>query len=552
MGGNDQSMDGEEKHNGLPILPSLPKGWCWTTLEEIADIEGGITKDQKRKKTATMTEVPYLRVANVQRGFLDLREIKTILADEEEAKALRLQRGDILFTEGGDRDKLGRGWVWTDEIDNCIHQNHIFRARVSMAFVEPKLVSYHGNSFGQDWFTKVGKQTTNLASINKGILKKFPVPLAPINEQHRIVAKIEELFSDLDAGVAALERVRANLKRYRAAVLKAAVEGKLTADWRAQHPDTEPASVLLERILTKRRRKWEEDQLAKFESAGKQPPKGWQAKYKVPENHNEVSGSELPDRWGRASVEQITTKVVDGVHKKPDYVAKGVPFVTVRNLTAGPGISFERLKYITEEDHQNFIKRANPERGDLLISKDGTLGVTRVIQTDTQFSIFVSVALIKPVNVQLSDYLGYALSSQPVQSSIISKGIGLQHIHLEDMRKVMIPIPPLAEQQQIVDEAERHISVVNEIEAQVNANLKRAARLRQGILKRAFEGRLVPQDPNDEPAEQLLARIREQRQTASPSKNGSPRTRQQARTRKEKPALPLFTEDDGDNQGGTS
>ena len=96
----------------------------------------------------------------------------------------------------------------------------------------------------------------------------LPFPIAPLNEQRRIVAKIEELFSDLDAGVVALERVRANLKRYRAAVLKAAVEGKLTEDWRAQHPDTEPASVLLERILTERRRQWEKDQLAKFAQAG--------------------------------------------------------------------------------------------------------------------------------------------------------------------------------------------------------------------------------------------------------------------------------------------
>ncbi|MFO0889888.1 MAG: hypothetical protein U0790_12195 [Isosphaeraceae bacterium] len=113
-------------------------------------------------------------------------------------------------------------------------------------------------------------------------MKAVRVPFAPINEQRRIVAKIEELFSDLDAGVAALERVRANLKRYRASVLKAAVEGKLTEDWRAQHPDTEPAPVLLERILTERRRQWEKDQLAKFAQAGKQPPKGWREKYVEP------------------------------------------------------------------------------------------------------------------------------------------------------------------------------------------------------------------------------------------------------------------------------
>ena len=218
-------------------LPALPEGWCWTTLETVAEIEGGITKDQKRPRSPTTRRLPYLRVANVQRGFLDLAEMKTILADEDEITSLRLRPGDILFTEGGDRDKLGRGWVWNGEIEECIHQNHIFRARPCLGVVDPKFISYHGNHFGQQWFVKTGKQTTNLASINKGVLRRFPVPVAPLPEQRRIVAKIEELFSDLDAGVAALNRVKAKLKRYRAAVLKAAVEGKLTAGWRAKQVD---------------------------------------------------------------------------------------------------------------------------------------------------------------------------------------------------------------------------------------------------------------------------------------------------------------------------
>src|SRR4051794_4933307 len=139
-------------------LPKLPPGWCWTTLEEVAQVDGGITKDQKRPRSSTMREVPYLRVANVQRGYLDLTEMKTILAEEEEIQALRLQPGDILFTEGGDRDKLGRGWVWNGELDECIHQNHIFRARPNPDLVDPKLVSFHGNFFGQEWFTRTGKQ----------------------------------------------------------------------------------------------------------------------------------------------------------------------------------------------------------------------------------------------------------------------------------------------------------------------------------------------------------------------------------------------------------
>jgi type I restriction enzyme S subunit len=111
------------------ILPALPEGWEWASLGAIAELKGGLTKGQKRKAADILREVPYLRVANVQRGFLALGEVKTIDATEEEIQELRLETGDVLFNEGGDRDKLGRGWVWEGKIAECVHQNHVFRAR---------------------------------------------------------------------------------------------------------------------------------------------------------------------------------------------------------------------------------------------------------------------------------------------------------------------------------------------------------------------------------------------------------------------------------------
>jgi hypothetical protein len=111
-------------------LPKLPEGWCWATVDMLADVKGGVTKGQKRKLGECLREVLYLRVANVQRGYLDLSEVKTIEATEAEIRDLRLEIGDILFNEGGDRDKLGRGWVWAGELPECIHQNHVFRARL--------------------------------------------------------------------------------------------------------------------------------------------------------------------------------------------------------------------------------------------------------------------------------------------------------------------------------------------------------------------------------------------------------------------------------------
>ena len=169
------------------------------------------------------------------------------------------------------------------------------------------------------------------------------MPVAPLDEQRRIVAKIEELFSDLDAGVAALERAKANLKRYRAAVLKAAVEGKLTEQWRADHPNTEPASKLLARILTERRQKWESAQLAKFAAAGKEPPKNWREKYvePTPPDTTELSPDCRTAGLG-TSVEQLGN-VQLGRQRSPKNRSNKFPteYIRAANI-AGMGLALER------------------------------------------------------------------------------------------------------------------------------------------------------------------------------------------------------------------
>ena len=213
-------------------------------MEMLAEIVGGITKDQGRSRVPEMQEIPYLRVANVQRGYLDLTEVKTILASPEDMDALRLRAGDVLFTEGGDRDKLGRGWVWNDELRECIHQNHVFRARMIGLAMESKFVSFHGNTFGQEWFARTGKQTTNLASINMGVLRRFPVAIPPATEQREIVLQVEDLLSVIDAAVKQVQASLLRASRLRQSILKQAFEGKLVP----QDPADEPASVLLARI----------------------------------------------------------------------------------------------------------------------------------------------------------------------------------------------------------------------------------------------------------------------------------------------------------------
>jgi type I restriction enzyme S subunit len=226
----------------------LPSGWRWTTLGELARIKSGITLGKKRPAGTALIQVPYLRVANVQRGTLNLSIVKLVSATPAEAEALYLQPGDILLNEGGDRDKLGRGWVWGGEIANCIHQNHVFRARLVDSRHSSKYVSFYANEFGQDYFLEHGTQTTNLASISKAKLSGLPIPLAPSEEQAEIVRLLESAFTRADRLQAEAVNTCALLDRLESAILGKAFKGELVP----QDANDEPASVLLERIRTER------------------------------------------------------------------------------------------------------------------------------------------------------------------------------------------------------------------------------------------------------------------------------------------------------------
>ncbi len=397
---------------------------------------------------------------------------------------------------------------------------------------------------------------SNINNLRRDHIEGLLFRLAPLDEQRRIVAKIEELASELDAGVAALERVRAGLKRYRAAFLKAAVEGKLTEDWRAQHPDTEPASALLERILTERRHKWEEAQLAKFAQAGKQQPKSWQANYPEPQKPSLEEVFELPAGWVWATAEQLTDEtraITYGVIKLGEQLEGGVPTLrssNVRHLH----LDLDGVKSISPSIADDY-QRTFLEGGEILVTVRGTLGGVVVVPASCSgFNISREVAMLAIVDPTLSPLLAKFIGAPPIQAWLTknTRGIAYTGINIAALKQLPIPVPPFAEQMEIEAEVERRLSIVDEIEAQVEANLKRAARLRQGILKRAFEGRLVPQDPTDEPAEQLLARIRQGRPSSTASENGKPTTRRRGRPRKTGAALPLFTKDDGADEGGES
>jgi len=208
-------------------LPELPEGWCWASLDALTEIVGGITKNQKRIARQPSREVPYLRVANVQRGYLDLSSVTKISATESEIDELRLLPNDILFNEGGDRDKLGRGWIWSGEIRDCIHQNHVFRARPILPDLSARYISWYGNTGAQAFFIRRGTQTTNLASLSKTQLRTLPVPLPPAAEQDRIAAEVSRQLTIVDAIETTVRNDLARMKRVRSGMMRAAFRGEL-------------------------------------------------------------------------------------------------------------------------------------------------------------------------------------------------------------------------------------------------------------------------------------------------------------------------------------
>lgn len=205
-------------------LPELPEGWAWASLAQIAFVSGGLTVDAKRRPADPM-EVPYLRVANVQRGVLDLRVVKTISIESSAVSALRLEPGDMLLNEGGDRDKIGRGWVWEGQLRDCVHQNHVFKARPASDVVSPYLTSMYLNEMGRRFFIDEGKQTTNLASISLTKVSRAPVPIAPMDETAVIMDKLQgQRDSELGPDISVTASNAATLRQ---SILAAAFRGDL-------------------------------------------------------------------------------------------------------------------------------------------------------------------------------------------------------------------------------------------------------------------------------------------------------------------------------------
>ena len=521
----------------------LPQGWALSTL-------GAICSKPQYGWTTSATEnntgVHLLRTTDITSGMIGWETVPFCEAVPDDVDKYRLRSGDIVISRAG---SVGFSYLLRDLPRPAVFASYLIRFRPREGIDERYLAAY---LLSPRYWSQIAEKAAGiaLANVNARKLEGVKLPVAPHNEQRRIVAKIEELFSDLDAGVVALERVRANLKRYRASVLKAAVEGRLTARWRTQHPNTEPAAKLLERILAERRKKWEAEQLAKFAKAGKPPPKGWQAKYAQPAAPDTSNLPGLPKGWCWATLEALAD-VVGGLTKDQKRAnepgVREVPYLRVANVQRG-FLDLSEMKNIIASEQDVADLRLMP--GDVLFTEGGDrdkLGRGWVWQGELlecvhQNHIFRARLFTPAMQPKFVSHHGNTFGREWFTKAG-KQTTNLASINLGILRRFPVAVPPAAEQKLIVDDLDARLSQISEAELLVDHGLKRAARLRQSILKRAFEGKLVPQDPTDEPAEKLLERMASAKAKEAPAKSGTgraerPRGRRADRTAAASSALP--------------
>jgi type I restriction enzyme, S subunit len=219
------------RDSGIPWLGEIPAHWVATRLKFVADVRGGLTIGQ-RYSSSDLVEMPYLRVANVQDGYLDLTEVATVFVPRDEAARLTLQAGDVLMNEGGDADKLGRGCVWRGEIKQCLHQNHVFAVRPRQVLSD-WLSIWTSTDRAKGFFESRAKQSTNLASISASNINELPLPLPPPGEQSVICGLVSEANANLDGMHSIVQRTIALLKERRSALIAAAVNGQIDVESQA-------------------------------------------------------------------------------------------------------------------------------------------------------------------------------------------------------------------------------------------------------------------------------------------------------------------------------
>ena len=509
-------------------VQKIPQGWKKTTLNDIC-----LPVNKVKPRDTPNQPFAYLDITSVDNSTFRVVSPKFYLGRDAPSRARqKVRSGDTLFSTV--RTYLKNVAMIPPDLDGAVASTGFCVLRpangIDLRFMFHLVLD--------DAFTSnlnpLQRGTSYPAVRDRDVLSQ-KVLLPPLAEQHRIVAGIERHLTRLDASVAALKRVQVNLERYRASVLKDACEGKLVPTEaklaRAEGRDYEPADQLLKRILAERRVRTEA-----------QKRRGRRYKEQTPVDTSALP--ELSEGWAWARIGQLSSRIEYGTSTKAGSIPTGIPVLRMGNIQDGE-LNFSDLKYL-EGDHPE-TQKTILSHGDLLFNRTNSaelVGKSAVYKDWHPKACFASYLIrVSFLSDTTSDYVCTFINSQHGRAYIAqvrSQQVGQANVNGTKLAAMPIPLPPLTEQRRIVAEVERRISVIQQTEAAVETNLARAARLRQSILKQAFSGRLVPQDPNDEPASVLLKRIRADRAEAQ-AKAKPKRTAKRRKTRSS-PKRPLGLE----------
>ena len=481
-------------------MSKLPNEWVQIALGEALQIQKGKKPNGLGPKGDDRL-VPYINIS-----AFETKHVNEYAPDQG---VPRCEPSDTLLVWDGARAGLaGRG------VGGFIGST---LARLTSDLAHPSYLYYF--IYSNYGYLNTHTKGVGIPHIDPIVLTEIPFLLPPLVEQTRIVEKLEELLTSLDAGVAELKAAQKKLVQYRQSLLKAAVEGALTAAWRdeqqAKNVPTETGAQLLERILQERRARWEAKQLAKFKEQGKAPPKDWQKKYSEPVQPDATGLSELPNGWVWSTLEQLTEFITSGSRGWADYYADaGATFIRSQNINKDrldlADIAFVNPPVTAEG------ARTRVQKEDLLLTITGA-NVGKTARVDIEIDeAFVSqhVALLRMVDSNFSAYLHVFLTTSAGGRGQLDKeayGAGKPGLNLQQLSAVTVPLPSIHEIYELMKQVSKHLNSTTEQEFAIAASFKQSTAQRQNILKAAFSGHLVPQDPSDEPASELLARIRAER-----------------------------------------
>ena len=494
----------------------VPASWQWANIGEVAAIFGGGTPKTSDPANFDGGEIPWITPADLS-GYREkfiARGARNITENGLKSSSTRMMpAGTVLFSS---RAPIGYVAIASQPVTT----NQGFKSFVLPDEIDPSYTYYYLQT-ARELVESLSGGTT-FKEISGTNAARIPLVIAPLPEQRRIVAEIEKQFTRLDASVGALRRTQANLKRYRASVLRAACSGELVPTEaelaRAGGREYEPASVLLERILAERRAYWEAQEKRR-------------GKYKEPAAPDESDLPLLPEGWVWSNLDQMASIGTGStpLTSNAEFYENGtVPWVTSAALMV-PQVKAP-TKYVTELAVQE-CNLSIYAPGTLLLAMYGegrTRGNCSELMIEAAINQAISAIVMRKSARPARPYAKTFLLHNYDQTRRLSAGGVQPNLNLSLVKGLAIPLPPLVEQRRIVAEVERRLSVIQQAEAAVDASLQRAERLRQSILKQAFSGHLVAQDPDDEPASVLLERIRAQReaeQAASATKKRPARRR---------------------------